>query len=883
MNLKKRPLSALLAAVMLLLCITSAFAASGTIDEAIPDWENLNVVVSVSGTTSTRFKGSVDGSDTVELPAEEYPAEEVGHIIVIDLGYTWTKSITIESIKPVIKAYLATIPSGHVVKFIVAEGDGTTPGSYMSVSEANSFVDTLFMDNKDIARTGSPSYTSVDSALAMAFTEAATTDNAPTFKCIFALVDLGNSNASSGATSIRSDYIKEGGSFLVTVAAIYPTDYMADHGTSAAAKVIKNNEALYNGFAQSNGTSLLKLPCGDDGNVTTTRVSNLQHNRSYYAVNLAPLHDLIDYSVDTHEFVITATDGRTKGNERVFSGVTTNELPASKATPTPEPTTTPTGTPTPPPTPTPTPAPTPTPDPYMVRLGDETEAAVMVIRQLNRLYYLDDMPAKYDNECAVAFVDFCAANGIKQEANVSVEAYNQLMSGEAIPKTTATPTPTATPVEVTLPPTPVPPVYNSAESTKVSRTIRLLESLNYLEEGKKNRWDSECMYVFQQMCEDNRIPFPKDQEYIDDEWYTIIVVNREYVMLPKETPTPVPVATTPPPATIPPEGFALYDVDTEDSTFIAQMQTVLKALNLYEADVAVKIGEMDQATMDAVILYCTTYGFNLSSPNGVERNIVTDIITNGGNRTAYVAPEPALGEQIVEFLQRDVMLGDFAVKMWMLVALVVALIFIILLIVILTNRKANDHSGSSFPVKNGKGRNRGGNAQSVPEPNPNGSSFGGSSRPMSMGDSEETLPVAHAGSGMDNDEVTVKLGSGINVTLTISGGISAGVRRVLIGAANYVIGRPAASGASCDLALEGDRTISRKHAALSYQQNQLYLFSLSENGTRVNGQAIDGNRGAGDSEETLPLNAAASRSGGGYAIKRGDTIEIGNYRITVSW
>ena len=153
--------------------------------------------------------------------------------------------------------------------------------------------------------------------------------------------------------------------------------------------------------------------------------------------------------------------------------------------------------------------------------------------------------------------------------------------------------------------------------------------------------------------------------------------------------------------------------------------------------------------------------------------------------------------------------------------------------------------------------------------------------PSSYGGDESTVPVGHGG-GFDDDP-TRPLNSGINVTLNISGGRSAGARNVIIRESNFVIGRPSSGGVGCDLPLEGDPSVSRKHAALTYQNGQLFLYNLSSNGTRVNGQPIGDNQSSAASEETMPLNASAKQGSSGYAVRRGDTIEISNYRSTVNW
>lgn len=532
--MRNRVIFALLVVMLLLSCITPALADTAVIDKAVPDWRNLTVQVSVQDGVSATFVGSVDGSGQVELPAVEYTGDEVGHIIVIDLGFTWTSYITAETIVSVVDVYLDSIPANHQVMFYVAGYIGVNHSHYMSVDSARRYTRGLIMPAK--TQLGKPSSTKINTALVMAFSEAATPrSGGPKFFSVFALVDPGNADAGVSATALRERYATSGNSFPVTVAALYSEDFVEKNANSDAARMIRSNLELYGGFAQDNGGELICLSRSSNVVSGTDVLAQTEESRTYYTVDLKPLQSLINYGKRTHSFHITPVVGDVQGRKYIFVGITTALLPAMPTTPTPAPT--PTPEPTPEPTPAPTPTPEPTPVPYLVNLGDANENSIMAIHYLYRLGYLEDKPDSYDARAASAFLDFCDANGLPLEVSISQDAYALLSSDRAIPKSGAAPAITPPPPEVTV----IPPVYDGAGSTKTIRTIRLLESMGYLNEGEKSSWDDECMQAFQQMCTVSGIPFPADAEVIDDNWYDLIVVRREYPLVPAPAVTPPPV------------------------------------------------------------------------------------------------------------------------------------------------------------------------------------------------------------------------------------------------------------------------------------------------------------------------------------------------------
>lgn len=837
--------------LVLLALLSVASAEDNLFDECIPDYQALTFDVAIAKTEDLNFYASIDGSEMVEIEASPYPADDVGHIIVVDLAWGWTTHVNDAGvIRPIVSAYLNQIDRANQVKFICAKPNGmANPSQYMNATQAAAYVNSsLTLPEK---ATGKPMSTNIASAIREAFTEAARTDGeGPTFKSVFVLVDPANPDLSDSATSIRDAYKKTGNSFPVSFASVYVDSYMEKYGSTETAARVRNGMRFYEKFASENDTVLARLNYRKGDLINTSGIVASLNLRTYYRLNLKALHPHINYNLQQHEIVVEARTHRGSVMRSTFSNISTRMLPAPLNTATPGITFTPTVTP----------EPVITPEPPLVGLNDTKVEAKKAIIRLQQLYYLDAKKTykAFDEECQYAFLNFCRNNGIEALDVIYEYAYELLMSDKAVPMPTATPTAAPTTPVPTASPTPTPFIYSGRSSTPASRLIDLLKRNYYLDaDTSYDKWNPECMLALMEMCKASGIAFDEEMETVDQDLYNWIIESK--TLVPKATATPVPSATPVSQPTVPPEGYRLGDTDAEDNTFIAQMQTILQKLNLYTSEKTV--GQLDQATMDAVTLYCQQYGMALNSSFHIDKSIVTDILTNGENRVPYAIPEPSLSEKLSAFLQKDALqLGSFQVKMWMLIALVVVLIFIIILICILSHHKKEDNS-LSIPQA------------PISMPTPSGT----------VASSSEDVTVPLNGRKSMDDEVTVPLGSGVNVTLTISGGPSQGVVHTLIGSKNYVIGRETAHGGECDLPLSGDRNVSRKHAALNYYNGQLFIHNLSLNGTSVNGHSLDANQSAADNEMTVPLNAAGQQASSAFALKRGDMIEICRYRIRIDW
>lgn len=842
----KKLIACLMAWLLLFSTLSTAFAASAAVEESRFNYRTMTVDVALATSEEVSFYATVDGSAQTAIGAQALDPSQIGHIIVVDLAYAWTSLVTESgAVLPALNAYLNTVDPSSQVKFILAGASLVQPTNYMTRDQAAVFVSSsIKLPDKN---TGVAYGTTIDAALKQAFTEAATASSEPVFKTVFALVDPANPNIGHSATEVRNTCKKAGNAFPVLIAPIYPETYMANYGDRPSAARVTEGMTQYQTFATNNDGVVATLNATKDS-VSTTALSAMISPRSYYTLDLSPLLPLIDATLDTHTIELITVNTHGTQTVTAYENIASSVLPTPMVTATPE----------------------PTPEPYRVKPGDSGDDAKLVILQLYELYYLQvdkgNLPGTYDESCEYAFMEFCRQNDLPREGSISAEAYELLMSGNAIPAPTTEPTAVPVTPTPTPSPTPVPRIYVGANSTYALRAISRLKDLYYLDaDTRYSAWDGECMLAFLTLCQDNGMAY--EEEYLDDTMYDWLINGS---VLPRTTATPTPVVTETPQATVPPEGYALGDTDTTDATFIAQMQTVLQSLGLYRTETT--IGTLDQPTMDAITLYCQSFGLTMQDNEHVERTIVNDILQNGGSRQVPTTPAPSVSERFSSFLQRDALyLGTFAVKMWMLLALVVVLLFILLLIIILTNRGhgTTDKIPAAKPPVPAQPY-----VPATPEPQVDPGLFGG-----------ETQPLARPGSFDDNDR-TEPVASGIKVTLHISGGPSAGTVYPMIGQNNYIIGRQS-SGVQCDLVLEGDQSVSRTHAILTSRNNQLYLYNKAKYGTTVNGQLIQNAPPPPvSSDVTLPLGSAQMSGAAqdpGYPLKNGDVIGMGNYRLTVNW
>ena len=336
-----------------------------------------------------------------------------------------------------------------------------------------------------------------------------------------------------------------------------------------------------------------------------------------------------------------------------------------------------------------------------------------------------------------------------------------------------------------------------------------------------------------------------------------------------ERPTPEPTATPLP--TVPPEGYTLNDTDTEHSGgFIAQIQTILKNLNCYENDATANVGRMDQATIDAINLYCATYNWRNDRVDGVSKSICQEILTSGPNLVPRAEPEPTAKEKLMNFLMSDVPLFGYQFKMWMPALLCVVLVFIILVLLVVFSGGKDENAGAK-KEKNKKGKQEDPipppvpqlriHGQSVPAPNP-------APNPAPRPAPNPTQPPHRRTPVSDSFDTestsTGYFGKPIELRVEYNGRVETSSAELLEGRA-FIIGRKD----DCDLILSAtDKELSRAHAQLIYQDDQIFLHDLSTyHKTSLNGMKVFGN----------------DHNGRGLQVSNGDVIVAGSHRITITW
>lgn len=827
----KKLISCIVALILLVLCTAGALAdGNGTIVDYWTDMSNLTVYAAIrqSYRCTLDFSGAVDGSDEVPVKASALPSAKIGHIIVVDTRQPYCNTVnnawlTYENAyQQILQKYLSSISNNELVRFIIA-GAGTsyTETDWMMNNQAQDYVRSSIKLQTEAGETGAVT------ALNLAFKEAEQyTEGQPLFKNVFAVMDVASANSSLPMGS---------GTFPLFVATI------AQSGTEVTDKKTQANSGNYEAYqsfaAANNGVYICLEHTGKgtlDCSSLTTQVTQTLNNLQYYVIDLSNTHRLIDYSKQSHTFsmIASSSDG-----ERQINTLTTDVVP-----------------PSPEPIAADTPTPVPEATPVVARDGNDSNA-LRAINRLWELYYLEERTNSFDDSCRYAFMEFCRANGLEEKDEVDEEAFNLLLYGQVVAKATATPEPTPSPTPVMETATPVPKVYNGSTSTTAFYAIKQLQKLYYLDPAESHTaFDAGCMSAFLDLCIDNGISYDKD--YIDDDAYQFLMS----CTTPKATPTPEPVLTPTPEPTVPVEGYALNTRDGEGNAFISKMQSILAELNMFNGDYTP--GLMDRATLDAAGLYCTTYGLlNTAGENAVSQQIVNDVLTMGENRTPYTTPEPSIAEKLISFLKQDIFsIGTFAVKTWMIVVLILALLFSILLVVILmrSRNSAEDEAAEVASV-----------------------AAAASAGSMGDNDDEKTRPV-QSGAGRDDDMLsTLPASAALRVTFTISGNCTTWTDSRLVTSENFVIGR----GAGCDLRTEpSDRTVSSKHAILNSNKGTLYLRDVSTfHSTWVNGQTISSAEAVPEGDVTLPIRSSQARSTD-YELSSGDEITLGEKcRIKVVW
>lgn len=385
-------------------------------------------------------------ANDVPVRAADSAASSTGHILLIDTSqYYFRTGLHIDVVKNLARAVLQQIPSGHLVYPIAVDDSGVSAQGWLSVSQAEAWVNGLVQSKTSTANLFDAIYQGMQMAMGSSAKGPAGVSS------VFVITDgmLDGSNPSDSIKILNMPNQIRNVSFVIA----WP-DWKPYVGA--------NRQSLSDGLlslrtlAEGIGGVLVDVdykPLTDRAKTGTLDTSGLARavsaavrSVSYYTLDLSPLVGAVSYT----EKDAILLDVEAGGLVKKVSGIPfdTRQVPSP--------------TPTPAPTPEPlTPEPvTPVPAPTQVVVLEQADTnARKAIKRLQDLYYLPagHSVGEFDVLAQLAYDEFCRAHGIKETDGVSSEGWALLNSSMARPAPTATPTPTPTPVPTPSPsPTPVP-------------------------------------------------------------------------------------------------------------------------------------------------------------------------------------------------------------------------------------------------------------------------------------------------------------------------------------------------------------------------------------------------------------------------------------------
>lgn len=666
------------------------------------------------------------GEENIELTTGTVPGGNRGHIVVVDTSmyYYGSKNVKAENIREIVGAYLSRLSSDERVMFVLStDAARPTCTNYMTLDHAREYAQGIELGQAKSARINTAIYEAFGYAIAPA-------QGAPLFNSVFIVADPDlQSNDDREHTLNESVQMRasSGRNFDVGVAVLHRDNFLQDTSNERR-KALEEGFAKYAEFAKQCGGRYVQIPQdnkGVDTNEVHVQLSSWLYTTQTFCVDFSALsgHIPTEPQVQNVKLSISCNGAVREMNVLLDTAL----LPEPEATPVPTPD-----------VPTPTPAPTP-----VVARGQDDAVAMQAIHALQKMNYLNKSSVKeFDNDCFIAYIDFCEKNGVDPRDGIYEETYHLMLSGEAVAIELATPAP---------------------------------------------------------------------------------------------TPTPEP--------TIPPEGYAINDQDTEHSGgYIARIQAILKNLNCYGEEATSNVGRMDQATVDAANKYCEAFNWRNDHPNGVSKAICTEIITNGEKLNPIATPQPTMQEKAKAFLAGSTQILEYVVPNWMLVAACFALVILIALILILCRSGKKGRKEQDVPPQT-----------KAPQPQGVQQSFVSGAQ---TSDEEETV-------GSDGRRL---------VMLEIGyAGMSRQEACTLTEGRPFTIGRRDSRGElpTPNLVLDGsDKSASRgQHAMLLYKSGQVYLSDLSKyHNTMLNGMSVFEREGRD-----------------GVPVKNGDEITISSHTIRITW
>lgn len=563
-------------------------------------------------------------------------------------------------------------------------------------------------------------------------------------------------------------------------------------------------------------------------------------------------------------------------------------------------------------------APTPTPVPPFAVYGDKDSDNVRNLqeRMKDLGYYNGEVNGNFDNATRLAYEALCEANKLKvtMDARGNVQVSEENYAIIATDKTLATPTPvptTAAPTNTPEPsPTPVPPFasFGDRGSENVRDLQSLLARLGYFTEEIDGNFGASTRQAYVDLCETNSLDRETDES-------GVLIVSQERF---SQISTDATLATATPPTPTPKPDYidlAAGDTDTEEDTYVANLQNRLRSLN-YFGDTAFTPGTYDDATVDAVQFFYDENGLGGEGIDGtsVSANVQAQFIF-ANDAKGYEAPDKSLSEKIRDFLARELSIGSLSIPMWVIVVICAALLLLILLLVIFIRlrSKHNDDtimdpaSDSTIlpnipPMGTGLGNDMptaaasstyggntvfGGTGLGTGADFGGGAGFGGAdfgggfnNNNTFGGFSGDEATVSGAFSG---DEATVSSDETVmipSVTLEISyNGTTNTITEQVDGL--LTIGRK-----NCQVRIDpSDTTASRHHCDLFFDGVQLKVrnVSTSKTGTLLNGQPVVSSSSSvtGEDSPTVSFDEAFASAGADAPVNNGDVLTVGRHKITV--
>lgn len=336
------------AGLALLMCIVCLFAGSFAQElasmmlvgvHAETDAARVQLGIRLLDSEGCAFPAKADevtvyaNDQSVRLPVQ--PVQSQGHLIVVDTSryYYGRDYVTDQNIRDLIAAYLARVPSGQPVRFILAQETDSFVTDRFSVTEAARFASTLTL--------GRYSSSCINAAVGQAFDMAIRPeDGMPPFNSIFIIADPDQeSNAYDGHGLDKAVAACEysGAHPPVLLAVPYRESFLKNAGSSKREALQQSFEA-YRTFCRTVGGTYAEIPQASSSIDTAAleRVLDSWMDAALYlTVDCSPLAGSISGSgLQQVPLQVLYDDGRMQTKLTVSASVNTDLLQRSAPAPT---------------------------------------------------------------------------------------------------------------------------------------------------------------------------------------------------------------------------------------------------------------------------------------------------------------------------------------------------------------------------------------------------------------------------------------------------------------------------------------------------------------------------------------------------------------------